>query len=44
MKTRKIPITIRMEPAATLAVTYSWRKAMLANVEKSGVVEDIGTA
>jgi hypothetical protein len=43
-KTRKIPITTITEPKTFLAVTLSRSKTTAANVEKSGVVEEIGTA
>ena len=39
-----IPATTRMDPKAILAVTFSWRKAKLSNVENRGVVEEMGRA
>lgn len=44
VNTKKIPATIAIAPTAVFNVTCSLRIAMLVNVEKSGVVEEMGTA
>jgi hypothetical protein len=44
MKSRKIPATINTDPIAFANVTFSRKKMIPVNVEKRGVVEDIGTA
>jgi len=44
MKIMKIPATTIAEPKAFFRVMFSCSKTTAAKVEKSGVVEEIGTA